>query len=52
MSTQFGTERERSLDSQFVLKEQYEHANANGLLVVFIRDNKKKKLRSYTVPTS
>jgi hypothetical protein len=36
--------------SQASLKEQYEHAIANGMLVVFIRDNKKKKLRSYTVP--
>jgi hypothetical protein len=38
--------------SQVSLKEQYEHAIANGLLVVFIRDNKKRKLRSYTVPLS
>ena len=38
--------------SQVSLKEQYEHALANGLLVVFIRDNKKKKLKSYSVPAS
>ena len=38
--------------SQVSLKEQYEHAIAKGLLVVFIRDNKKKKLKSYSVPAS
>ena len=38
--------------SQASLKEQYEHAIANGMLVVFIRDNKKEKLRSYSVPAS
>ena len=38
--------------SQASLKEQYEHANANGMVVVFIRDNKKRKLKSYSVPVS
>jgi hypothetical protein len=41
---------ELSERSQSSLKKQYEDASANGMLVVFIRDNKKKKLRSYTVP--
>ena len=38
--------------SQVSLKEQYEHANANGMVVVFMKDNKKEKLRSYSVPVS
>jgi hypothetical protein len=38
--------------SQVSLKEQYEHAKANGMFVVFVRDNKKKKLKSYSVPIS
>ena len=38
--------------SQVSLKEQYEHANANGMFVVFVRDNKKKKLKSYSAPIS
>ena len=41
---------ELSERSQASLKKQYEDAIANGMLVVFIRDNKKKKLRSYTAP--
>ena len=36
--------------SQTSLKEQYKNANANGMVVVFIRDNKKRKLKSYSVP--
>ena len=31
------------------LKKQYEEANANGQFVVFIRDNEKRKLRSYSL---
>ena len=38
--------------SQASLKEQYEDAVASGMLVVFIRDNKKEKLKSYSVPIS
>jgi hypothetical protein len=38
--------------SQASLKEQYEDASAGGMLVVFIRDNKKKKMRSYSLPIS
>jgi hypothetical protein len=38
--------------SQASLQEQYKDANANGMLVVFVRDNKKKKLKSYSVPIS
>ena len=36
--------------SQASLKEQYEQAIANGMFVVFVRDNIKKKLKSYSVP--
>jgi hypothetical protein len=36
--------------SQASLKEQYEDAIANGHMVVFVRDNEKRKLRSYTMP--
>jgi hypothetical protein len=36
--------------SQASLKEQYEHAIVNGMFVVFVRDNKKKNLKSYSVP--
>jgi hypothetical protein len=38
--------------SQVSLKEQYEHANANDMVVVFVRDNEKEKLKSYSVPLS
>ena len=38
--------------SQVSLKAQYEHALANGMFVVFIRDNEKRKLKSYSVPAS
>ena len=38
--------------SQASLKEEYAHANANDMVVVFIRDNKKRKLKSYSVPLS
>jgi len=36
--------------SQASLKKQYEHAIANGEVVVFVRDNEKEKLVSYSVP--
>lgn len=38
--------------SQVSLKEQYRDAIANGMFVVFVRDNKKEKLKSYSVPAS
>ena len=38
--------------SQASLKQQYEDALANGMFVVFVRDNKNRKLKSYTVPIS
>lgn len=37
-----------SKKSQELLKTQYEKAAANDHLVIFVRDNEKKKLRSYT----
>jgi hypothetical protein len=40
--------KELSKRSQALLKEQYEKAVANDHIVVFIRDNEKKKLRSYS----
>jgi hypothetical protein len=43
---------ELSERSQTSLKEQYEHAIANGMFVVFVRDNEKQKLKSYSVPVS
>ena len=36
--------------SQASLKGQYEQAIANGQIVVFVRDNEKKKLVSYSMP--
>ena len=41
---------ELSERSQAMLKEQYERAIAIGEMVVFVRDNEKKKLVSYSVP--
>ena len=38
--------------SQASLREQYEHATANGMFVVFARDNEKRELKSYTVLVS
>ena len=38
--------------SQASLKQQYDDALANGMFVVFVRDNKKRKLKSYSVPIS
>jgi hypothetical protein len=36
--------------SQASLKKQYERANANGEIVVFVRDNEAEKLVSYSLP--
>jgi hypothetical protein len=36
--------------SQASLKKQYQHALANGEIVVFVRDNEKEKLVSYSLP--
>jgi hypothetical protein len=36
--------------SQASLKKQYQHALADGEIVVFVRDNKKEKLVSYSLP--
>ena len=41
---------ELSKRSQASLKKQYERAIANGDIVVFVRDNDKEKLVSYTLP--
>ena len=40
---------EMSQRSQIVLAEQYRRAAANNQMVVFVRDNQKEKLVSYTV---
>lgn len=34
--------------SQGMLKEQYEEAQVDGKIVVFVRDNVKQKLRSFS----
>ena len=36
--------------SQASLKKQYESAIADGEMVVFVRDNEKEKLVSYSLP--
>jgi len=36
--------------SQASLKKQYERAIADGEMVVFVRDNEKEKLVSYSLP--
>jgi hypothetical protein len=36
--------------SQASLKKQYEEANANGEIIVFVRDNDAEKLVSYSMP--
>jgi hypothetical protein len=36
--------------SQASLKKQYEEANANGEIIVFVRDNEAEKLVSYSMP--
>jgi hypothetical protein len=36
--------------SQAALKQQYEAAIADGEIVVFVRDNEKEKLVSYSLP--
>ena len=36
--------------SQASLKKQYEHAIADGEMVVFVRDNEREKLVSYSLP--
>jgi hypothetical protein len=36
--------------SQASLKEQYEQAIKEGMFVLFVRDNEKKKFRSYSMP--
>ena len=41
---------ELSKRSQDSLKEQYQHAIANGEIVVFVRDNDEEKLVSYSLP--
>jgi hypothetical protein len=40
---------ELSVRSQASLKAQYESASAQGSMVVFVRDNLKRKLVSYTM---
>ena len=41
---------ELSKRSQVSLKKQYEHAMANGEIVIFVRDNQEEKLVSYSLP--
>jgi hypothetical protein len=41
---------ELSKRSQASLKKQYERAMANGEIVTFVRDNRKQKLVSYSLP--
>ena len=36
--------------SQISLKKQYEHARTDGETVVFVKDNEKEKLVSYSLP--
>ena len=36
--------------SQASLKQQYERAMADGKMVVFVRDNEKERLVSYSLP--
>jgi hypothetical protein len=43
---------ELSQRSQASLKEQYEHAVANGDVVVFVRDNQQEKLVSFSLPVT
>jgi hypothetical protein len=45
-----GYRAELSKRSQASLKKQYKHATARGEIVVFVRDNKKEKLVSYSLP--
>ena len=40
---------ELSTRSQASLKDQYESASADGSMVIFVRDNLKRKLVSYTM---
>ena len=40
---------ELSTRSQASLKDQYESASAEGSMVIFVRDNLKRKLVSYTM---
>jgi hypothetical protein len=40
---------ELSIRSQASLKDQYESASAQGSMVIFVRDNLKRKLVSYTM---
>ena len=35
--------------SQAILTHQYQQAQANGQVVLFVRDNEKQKFRSYTL---
>ena len=41
---------ELSKRSQASLKKQYQRAIANGEIVIFVRDNHKEKLVSYSLP--
>ena len=41
---------ELSKRSQASLKKQYERAMADGEIVIFVRDNQKEKLVSYSLP--
>ena len=41
---------ELSQRSQASLKKQYQRALANGEIVIFVRDNHKEKLVSYSLP--
>lgn len=38
--------------SQRILKQQYEQAQVDGQIVVFVRDNVKQKLRSFSLDHS
>ena len=44
-----GFKSEMSVESQLSLTEQYEQAAAAGQMVVFVRDNDKKRLVSYSL---
>ena len=42
--------KELSERSQRMLEEQYEEAVREGKMVVFVRDNERRRLRSFTMP--
>jgi len=45
-----GYRADLSKRSQASLKKQYEHATANGEIIVFVRDNDQENLVSYSLP--